>query len=272
MEAAHICSSVDEIAAHVWAPPKHIPLYNVMRKVSTHRRSELEMRKVSRGLNAAPFEEVSFTSGIGDAEASDLRSHAKLLLLPVRCCLAHLWQLWNSMLGMALGRILIFFLIAPSFGLVIEYLLSRCIAAAWELLSESSIHSTSLLWSPFQNVSFIDAKSLPLHTSGRWVVDKQGQRVPLRCVNWYGAHLATYAVGGLHRRSLSQLAVMIRALGFNCVRLPYSLELQLSAVRPPPDFISANPTLVNKSGLEILDAAPHPGPCPMYALSWHSPI
>ena len=38
----------------------------------------------------------------------------------------------------------------------------------------------------------------PLSTRGRAVVDADGRRVKLACVNWYGAHMELAASGGLH--------------------------------------------------------------------------
>mmetsp|Transcript_4890 Transcript_4890/g.14208 ORF Transcript_4890/g.14208 Transcript_4890/m.14208 type:complete len:485 (+) Transcript_4890:84-1538(+) len=144
------------------------------------------------------------------------------------------------------------FTVLPVFlGVAAEQLGSTLIFGAQDLVS-------GLFWrhadTPvLASTSFVDAKDLPLRTSGAWIVDKRDQRVRLRCVNWYGAHLETLVVGGLDKQPLSKLAFMIRALGFNCVRLPYSLELQLRPVRPAKELLLANPELQNATGLEILD-------------------
>lgn len=41
--------------------------------------------------------------------------------------------------------------------------------------------------------------SPPFHTSGRYIVDSDGQRVKLAAVNWYGAEEKDYVVAGLDR-------------------------------------------------------------------------
>ena len=59
----------------------------------------------------------------------------------------------------------------------------------------------------------------------------------------YGAHMEQHAVGGLQVRPLGAIANRIASLGFNCVRLPFSLELwfrnphiALRAVEGDPDL------------------------------------
>ncbi|KAG0457925.1 hypothetical protein HPP92_023082 [Vanilla planifolia] len=65
-------------------------------------------------------------------------------------------------------------------------------------------------------------ESLPLSTSGSWVVDTiSGQRVKLRCVNW-AAHLPTVVPEGLDRQPVEAIAVKITSLGFNCLRLTWA--------------------------------------------------
>jgi endoglucanase len=61
----------------------------------------------------------------------------------------------------------------------------------------------------------------PLSTSGRFIVDAHGKRVRLAGVNWYGAHLGV--APGLDRTDRRSLARRIAGLGFNSVRLPFSL-------------------------------------------------
>lgn len=64
--------------------------------------------------------------------------------------------------------------------------------------------------------------SLPLSTSGRWVVEEaSGKRVKLACVNWV-SHLQPMVVEGLHKRPLTEIAGRITDMGFNCVRLTWA--------------------------------------------------
>ncbi|GMH72328.1 hypothetical protein TrRE_jg5932 [Triparma retinervis] len=96
------------------------------------------------------------------------------------------------------------------------------------------------------------ADRLPLLTEGRRLVDQDGHHVKLACVNWYGAHMELFSVHGLHKRGLSEIVDDIVEAGFNCVRMPYSLDLTFKSTHVVPDFaLEANPDLKGKTGLEI---------------------
>lgn len=73
---------------------------------------------------------------------------------------------------------------------------------------------------------------VPLHTSGRWIVDPAGQRVRLTGVNWYGAESADFAVAGLDHASLPAIVAWIKDNGFNVVRLPWSVQMWHTNPRP----------------------------------------
>lgn len=75
--------------------------------------------------------------------------------------------------------------------------------------------------------SGILGQTLPLHTSSRWILDANNQRVKLRCINW-AAHMETNLPEGLHKQSIAYLADWIKAQGFNCVRLTFSIEHALN--------------------------------------------
>ncbi|XP_042502942.1 glycosyl hydrolase 5 family protein-like [Macadamia integrifolia] len=62
----------------------------------------------------------------------------------------------------------------------------------------------------------------PLYTNSRWVVDENGQRVKLACVNWV-SHLEAMVAEGLHKQPLDVISKQIKSMGFNCVRLTWSL-------------------------------------------------
>ena len=46
----------------------------------------------------------------------------------------------------------------------------------------------------------------------------------LNCLNWNGAQLNRFAPEGLDSVPMAFISNSIASLGFNCVRLPYSLE------------------------------------------------
>ncbi|XP_057816701.2 glycosyl hydrolase 5 family protein [Cryptomeria japonica] len=69
------------------------------------------------------------------------------------------------------------------------------------------------------------AECLPLRARGRWIVDEAtGLRVKLACVNWPG-HLEPGLPEGLNRLPVTTIAHTISSLGFNCVRLTYSIQM-----------------------------------------------
>ena len=101
----------------------------------------------------------------------------------------------------------------------------------------------------------VTPEQLPLRTSSRWIVDAQGIRVKLACVNWSGAAQKDGVVGGLQHQPVAAIAALFAAQGFNCVRLPWSV----AAVRTPhtvsnASLLAANPSLRGRSTLQILDA------------------
>ena len=94
----------------------------------------------------------------------------------------------------------------------------------------------------------------PLSTRGRHIVDKHGKHVQLVSINWYGASDINFVPSGLgvqHRNNISDL---IRRMGFNSVRLPYSDEMVRDNPVVDEKFIAANPDLAGKSALEIFHA------------------
>mmetsp|Transcript_108516 Transcript_108516/g.338239 ORF Transcript_108516/g.338239 Transcript_108516/m.338239 type:complete len:661 (+) Transcript_108516:17-1999(+) len=105
--------------------------------------------------------------------------------------------------------------------------------------------------------ALVEPSALPLRTHGRHVVDRQGRRVQLACVNWYGAQQGQMVMNGLDAQPLPAIARTIVRLGFNCVRLPFSLELALrNRTRVPRANVTlrANPELQPLSPLELFDA------------------
>jgi endoglucanase len=65
--------------------------------------------------------------------------------------------------------------------------------------------------------------ALPLRTDSRWVLDANGERVKLKCVNWAG-HMEPNTPEGLHKQSIEYIADFVAEQGFNCVRLTFSID------------------------------------------------
>jgi len=86
------------------------------------------------------------------------------------------------------------------------------------------------------------------------VVDADGARVKLACVNWYGAHMEGYVVNGLDKQTISSIAKTISGLGFNCIRLPFSLEQFFENPVVENSRVSSNPDLAGKTSMDVFDA------------------
>ncbi|XP_061346990.1 glycosyl hydrolase 5 family protein-like isoform X2 [Gastrolobium bilobum] len=70
----------------------------------------------------------------------------------------------------------------------------------------------------------VTVSGLPLYTNGRWIVNEDGKRVKLACVNWV-SHLDTLVAEGLSHQPLDVISKGIKSKGFNCVRLTWPLVL-----------------------------------------------
>jgi endoglucanase len=96
--------------------------------------------------------------------------------------------------------------------------------------------------------------SMPLSTSGRFIVDANGSRVRLAGVNWYGAHEDLGVAPGLDRTDRRALARRIAAFGFNSVRLPFSLWMTEQSTPVPEQYLTANPDLAGATPMQVYDA------------------
>jgi len=100
----------------------------------------------------------------------------------------------------------------------------------------------------------VSPDQLPLRTSSRWIVDKNGHRVKWSCVNWSGAAEKDGVPGGLQHAFVRDIAQLIAEWGFNCVRIPWSVWMVHSNhVISDAALLSANMELVGKTTLSILD-------------------
>lgn len=99
----------------------------------------------------------------------------------------------------------------------------------------------------------IAESSSRIRTRGNQFVRGAGETVRLRSINWFGAESDVFCPHGLWVRGYKAIANQIKAMGFNCVRLPFSGDL-LSAGRNVPTGVinmDLNPDLNGKSALQV---------------------
>lgn len=94
----------------------------------------------------------------------------------------------------------------------------------------------------------------PFHTDDRWILDANGDRFKLASVNWYGFESLDCVAAGLEIAHRSEIASAIAELGFNSVRLPFSLEMIEQTDPVAPHVVAANPELEGLTPLEVMDA------------------
>ncbi|ARV61297.1 1,4-beta-glucanase [Nostocales cyanobacterium HT-58-2] len=94
----------------------------------------------------------------------------------------------------------------------------------------------------------------PLSTRRSQIVDARGRVVLLRGVNWFGIELKEHAPHGLWVRDYKQMLAQMKSLGYNVIRLPYSVQALRSRDMTGVDFsIGANKDLYGKTPLEAMD-------------------
>ncbi len=108
----------------------------------------------------------------------------------------------------------------------------------------------------FQGNSSLAATSIvpPLSAQKSQIIDSTGKAVLLRGINWFGMEVSTHAPHGLWVRDYKQMLAHIKSLGYNSIRLPYSVEALKSSHIHGVDFtIGANAELHGKTPLEVMD-------------------
>ncbi len=95
----------------------------------------------------------------------------------------------------------------------------------------------------------------PLSTRGSEILDRNGKTVILSGVNWFGLETETHAPHGLWARDYKDLITQVKTLGYNFIRLPYSVQMMKDSKVSGIDFSKgANAALKDKSPVEVMDA------------------
>lgn len=95
---------------------------------------------------------------------------------------------------------------------------------------------------------------VPLSTDGGQIVDATGTPVVLGGVNWFGFETETHVVHGLWSRGYDQYLDQIAALGYNTIRLPWSVAAIRSGTTSSINtWVGANADLDGLAPLEAMD-------------------
>lgn len=94
----------------------------------------------------------------------------------------------------------------------------------------------------------------PLSTRGAKIIDAKGKTVLLQGVNWFGMETETHVPHGLWSRDYREMLSQIKSLGYNSIRLPYSVEtLRSNSISAVNYTIGSNKELEGKTPLEVMD-------------------
>jgi endoglucanase len=95
----------------------------------------------------------------------------------------------------------------------------------------------------------------PLSTRGAEILDSTRRPVLLRGVNWFGLETETNSPHGLWARDYQEMLAQIKGLGYNVIRLPYSVQgLRSTEVSGINFEIGSNKELQGKKPIEVMDA------------------
>lgn len=93
----------------------------------------------------------------------------------------------------------------------------------------------------------------PLSTRGTDIIDADGDVVVLQGVNWFGFETNTQVVHGLWTRDYRDMLGQIASLGYNTLRIPFSIEALRSNRPVDVNTGVGNQALIGKTPIEALD-------------------
>jgi endoglucanase len=91
------------------------------------------------------------------------------------------------------------------------------------------------------------------HTAGTRILDAEGRQVRIAAVTWYGMESERWVPAGLKFRSHTEIMNLVKALGYNAIRLPLSNEV-VERNPPIPGHVESDPSFLGKPALQLLDA------------------
>lgn len=91
------------------------------------------------------------------------------------------------------------------------------------------------------------------HTEGTRIVDSAGNTVRIAGVTWYGMESSYWVPAGLDYQPYTAIMDLVKRLGYNTIRLPYSNELVESDPLVTAG-VRANPQFKGMHALQVMDA------------------
>ncbi len=120
--------------------------------------------------------------------------------------------------------------------------LAASLTAATVQASEATLTSAS------------ETPAYPLVTSGNQILDSNGEIVIWQGVNWFGLETANQAPHGLWARDYQDMVAQIAELGFNTIRLPFSIQAVQGTTTTGIDYGSGrNSELQGLTPLQVMD-------------------
>ena len=90
-------------------------------------------------------------------------------------------------------------------------------------------------------------------TSGNQIMDASGETVRLKAVNWFGMEGYLGVPDGLYVRNWQDMMAQMKEVGFDSIRLPFSLQNVQPGAMPNNIVYSINPDLQGLSNLQVMD-------------------
>jgi endoglucanase len=122
-------------------------------------------------------------------------------------------------------------------------------------LSLAILISLSIIWSQGYH-SLVKAADFmtPLSTRGSQIVNAQGNPVVFKGVNWFGIETDVHVPHGLWVRDYKEMITQMKNLGYNTVRLPFSLNaLRSNNIDAINYYIGSNSELQGKTPQQVMD-------------------
>lgn len=90
------------------------------------------------------------------------------------------------------------------------------------------------------------------HTSGTEILDEHDQHIRIAGVTWYGMESSYWVPAGLDYQPYTKIMDLVKSLGYNAIRLPYSNEL-IESNPIVTEKVKANPQFKGMHAMDVMD-------------------